>query len=137
MDTVSKQKRSEIMSKIGGKNTKPELIIRSILHSLGYRFRLHKKELPGVPDIVLSKYRTVIFVHGCFWHYHDACRDGKIPKSNQSYWISKLLYNREKDKRHTEDLERLGWKAITVWECETKNPFSLACRLICEISSQK
>jgi len=118
MDIWSKQKRSEVMSKIKGKNTKPEMILRSHLFRLGFRFRVHKKDLPGKPDIVLSKYQTVIFVHGCFWHYHKDCREGRIPSTNSKFWKDKLLKNVEKDKRHTEALQELGWKVIVVWECE-------------------
>lgn len=111
------------MSRIRSKNTKPELVIRSLLHVMGYRFRLHRKDLPGTPDITLPKYRTVIFIQGCFWHYHKNCRDGKIPKTNKKYWKPKLLKNAAKDRRNIAALKKLGWNVITVWECEIeKNP---------------
>jgi len=106
------------MSKIRSKNTKPEKILRSALHNLGYRFRIHKKDLPGKPDIVLPKYNTVIFVHGCFWHYHADCREGRIPDTNLKFWEEKLLKNVEKDKKHQDQCKELGWKVIVVWECE-------------------
>ena len=136
MDIWSKQKRSEVMSKIRGKDTKPEMILRSYLFRLGFRFRVHKKDLPGKPDIVLPKYQTVIFVHGCFWHYHDDCREGRIPSTNSKFWEEKLLKNVEKDKRHTEALQELGWKVIVVWECEIeKNIEQTLNKLIVEIKS--
>lgn len=123
MDIWSKEKRSEVMSKIKGKNTKPEIILRSALFKRGYRFRIHKKDLPGKPDITLPKYGTVIFVHGCFWHYHKNCREGRIPSSNSKFWKEKLERNISKDKRHIEALELAGWKVIVVWECEIENHF--------------
>ncbi|MBN2572335.1 MAG: DNA mismatch endonuclease Vsr [Ignavibacteriales bacterium] len=121
MDIWTSEKRSEVMSKIRSKNTKPELLIRSELYKLGYRFRLHQKNLPGKPDIVLKKYSTVIFIHGCFWHYHKKCRDGKIPNSNIEYWKNKLINNSKRDKKHKSQLKKIGWHVITIWECEIKN----------------
>lgn len=118
MDIWSKLKRSEVMSKIRGKNTKPEMLLRSSLFKAGYRYRIHKKDLPGKPDIVLVKYKTVIFVHGCFWHYHKECREGRIPPTNTVFWQTKLQKNVERDQAHRQTLEELGWKVITVWECE-------------------
>ena len=106
------------MSRIRSKDTKPELIVRSALHKLGYRFRLHRKDLPGCPDIVLPKYRTLIFVHGCFWHMHENCRDGTLPKTNQLTWKEKLERNMERDKANVKLLESLGWKVFIIWECE-------------------
>ena len=106
------------MRKIRGKNTKPEMILRSLLFRQGFRFRLHKKDLPGKPDIVLPKYKTVIFVHGCFWHYHKECREGRIPSTNTKFWEGKLFKNVEKDAKYKEALENLGWNVLTVWECE-------------------
>lgn len=111
------------MSKIRSKDTKPEIILRSALHRLGYRFRVHYKKLPGKPDIVLPKYKTVIFVHGCFWHFHSECNEGRIPNTNSKFWKEKLLKNVEKDKRHKNACENLGWKVITVWECEIEKRF--------------
>ena len=118
MDIWSKHKRSQVMSKIRGKNTKPEMILRSLLFKKGFRFRVHQKNLPGKPDIVLAKYKTVIFVQGCFWHYHKDCREGRIPSTNTKFWKEKLFKNVEKDARYKEALEKMGWNVITVWECE-------------------
>lgn len=118
MDIWSKQKRSEVMSKIRGKNTKPELILRSQLFRQGFRFRIHQKDLPGKPDIVLPKYRTVIFVHGCFWHYHKDCREGRIPSTNSKFWNEKLQRNIAKDKANIKALRKDKWKVFVIWECE-------------------
>lgn len=118
MDVFTKKKRSEVMAKIRAKNTKPEIAVRKLLHSMGYRFRVHNKHLPSKPDICLPKYSTVILVHGCFWHNHKRCIDGKIPKSNVSYWGPKIRGNVERDKKHRRALQRLGWKVVTIWECE-------------------
>ena len=127
-DTVDPQKRSEIMSRIRARDTSPEKRVRQILHRMGYRFRLHLRDLPGTPDIVLAKYETVIFVHGCFWHQHT-CRDGKTPKSNQSYWLPKLERNRRRDRSHSRALRRLGWHVVVVWECEARDEAKVARRL--------
>lgn len=124
MDIWSKEKRSEVMSKIRSKNTKPERALRSWFYSNGLRFRLHRKDLPGKPDIVFTKYKTVVFVHGCFWHYHKACREGRIPGTNSKYWEEKLLTNIQRDERHQLMLKELGWKVIVVWECEINNHLS-------------
>lgn len=130
MDKISKEHRSWNMSRIKSKNTKPELIVRSYLHRMGYRFRLHGKVskrlypsgvLPGKPDIVLTKYKTVIFIHGCFWHMHKGCKRASIPKTRTEWWIDKLNKNVERDKRNKKELEKLGWKVIVVWECEIAN----------------
>lgn len=120
--------RSRNMAAIRSKNTKPELIVRSLAHRLGYRFRLHAKDLPGNPDLVFLSRKKVIFVHGCFWHQHSSakCRDGRMPKSNRSYWKPKLLKNVERDKRSLAALRALKWKMLVVWECETKNPDRVA-----------
>ena len=118
MDIWSKQKRSEVMSKIRGKNTKPEIALRSQLFKAGFRFRIHQKNLPGKPDIVLSKYKTAIFVHGCFWHYHKDCREGRIPDTNSKFWKDKLSKNVDRDAKHEQELLSQGWKVIIVWECE-------------------
>jgi len=118
MDIWSKQKRSEVMSKIRGKNTKPELILRSQLFRQGFRFRIHQKDLPGKPDIVLPKYRTVIFVHGCFWHYHKDCREGRIPSTNSTFWKEKLQRNIARDKANIIALRKAKWTVFVIWECE-------------------
>ena len=118
MDIWSKEKRSQVMSRIRSKDTKPEIILRSALHKQGFRFRIHKKDLPGKPDIVLPKYKTVIFVHGCFWHYHKYCQEGRIPDTNSKFWKEKLMKNIERDKRHQESCKSLGWNVFVIWECE-------------------
>jgi len=119
-DIYSKEKRSELMSKVRSKNTKPELIVRSRLHKLGFRYRLHRKDIPGCPDITLPKYKTVIFVHGCFWHQHPGCKKATIPKNNHDFWLLKLEENIERDRKHVSQLIELGWNVIIVWECDIK-----------------
>lgn len=120
-DTVSKAVRSRIMSSVKQRHTKPEMIVRSLLHQLGYRFRLHRKDLPGSPDIVLPKFHTAIFVHGCFWHQHKNCGKSRRPSSNQNYWNTKLDENITRDRRKERELSKLGWRVLTVWQCETKD----------------
>ena len=114
---VSEQ-RSRNMSAIKSKNTKPEIKVRKVLHSMGYRFRLYRKDLPGSPDIVLPKYKTVIFVHGCFWHRHENCKYASTPKTRQEFWEAKFRENINRDKLKQENLSSKGWKIIVVWECE-------------------
>lgn len=108
------------MSRIGGKNTLPELAVRSWLHKMGFRFRLHSKKMPGKPDIVLSKYQTVIFVQGCFWHAHN-CKYGRLPKSNLMFWQPKLEKNKSRDEQNFLKLKKMGWKVIVLWECSIRN----------------
>ena len=117
---VSEQ-RSRNMSAIKSKNTKPEIKVRKVLHSMGYRFRLHRKDLPGSPDIVLPKYKTVIFVPGCFWHRHENCKYASTPKTRQEFWEAKFRENINRDKLNQENLSSKGWKIIIVWECEIKD----------------
>ena len=117
---VSEQ-RSRNMSAIKSKNTKPEIKVRKVLHSMGYRFRLHSKNLPGSPDIVLPKYKTVIFVHGCFWHRHENCKYASTPKTRKEFWEAKFRENINRDKLNQENLSSKGWKIIVVWECEIKD----------------
>ncbi|MBN6207598.1 very short patch repair endonuclease [Ralstonia flatus] len=119
MDTISKAKRSEIMSRIRSTNTQPELVVRSMLHKLGYRFRLHRRELPGRPDIVLPRHRKVILVHGCFWHGHT-CKLASRPKSNQRYWADKIARNQSRDAHAMDQLQVLGWEVLVLWECEIR-----------------
>lgn len=119
MDRIDRETRARNMSRIRSKDTGPELIVRSILHKNGYRFRLHYKSLPGSPDIVLPMYRTAIFVHGCFWHQHEGCEHRYRPKSNADFWNRKLDRNVERDSETRKALEDLGWKVFIVWECET------------------
>ena len=116
------------MSRIHGANTKPELAVRSLLHRMGYRFRLHQRDLPGTPDIVMRGRGTVVFVHGCFWHGH-ACKRTKMPKSRVDYWAEKIEGNRRRDARKRRKLKSLGWNVVVVWECELKRPDRLAGKL--------
>lgn len=125
MDVFSQAKRSLIMSKVRGKNTKPELVVRSLLHRMGYRFRLHRRDLPGNPDIVLPRHKKVIFVHGCFWHGHKDCLRAKRPTTNEAFWNEKLSKNIERDKRYRKELETLGWSVLLVWSCRIKDPEAL------------
>lgn len=118
VDTLTPTQRSERMSRIRSRDTKPEIALRKALHGLGFRFRLHKTDLPGKPDLVLTKYRCVIFVHGCFWHRHPGCKVATTPKSNTAFWVDKFTRNVDRDKRNTRQLEEGGWHVITVWECE-------------------
>jgi len=111
------------MSRIKGKDTKPEILVRSMLHRAGYRFRKNVKTLPGKPDIVLPKYKTVIFVHGCFWHRHKGCKQATTPKTNKAFWNNKFERNVSNDRKHQRELKKLGWKVVTVWTCGIdKNP---------------
>ena len=128
-DVFSKQDRSRIMGAVKGKNTRPELMVRSLLHRMGYRFRLHRKDLPGKPDIVLPKYRTVIFVHGCFWHRHKGCKYASMPATNTEFWTAKFEANTKRDKSNVKALKKTGWKVLIVWQCELKAEDKLARKL--------
>lgn len=128
-DMFSKEKRSEIMSHVRQKNTKPERIVRSMLHRMGFRFNLHRVDLPGTPDIVLPKYRSVIFVHGCFWHRHLSCKRATTPVHNADRWQAKFERNIKRDKQKVSALEALGWQVLIIWECETKNAEYLSKKL--------
>jgi len=121
MDVFSKDKRSRIMSEVKGKNTKPELIVRSLLHKMGYRFRLHRRDLPGNPDIVLPKYKKIIFVHGCFWHGHEECPRSRRPTSNEDFWNEKLNRTICRDKENISRLKGAGWSTFVVWTCQFKD----------------
>jgi DNA mismatch endonuclease, patch repair protein len=121
VDHLTPEKRSWNMSRIKCKDTGPEMLVRSTLHRLGYRFSLHRKDLPGKPDIVLPKYKTIVFVHGCFWHQHKKCTRATIPSSNQDYWIPKLEKNKKRFKEAKKKLRKNGWKIVVIWECETKD----------------
>lgn len=129
MDRISAILRSENMRRITGKDTSPELVVRRILFRLGYRYRLHRSDLPGKPDIVFRGRRKLIFVHGCFWHAHS-CHKAHQPKTNKAYWSPKLKRNRERDARHLMELQAAGWDVLTIWECELKNLGSLERRLL-------
>ena len=119
-DVHNKATRSFNMSRIKGKNTKPEMLVRKFLHAKGYRYKLHDKKLPGKPDIVLPKYRTVVFVHGCFWHGHNNCKYFVVPKTRTQWWTDKINGNKANDEKATKALKKDGWKIITVWECGLK-----------------
>ena len=121
MDIVDKQTRSRMMSNIKGKNTKPEIVVRSMLHQKGFRFRLHDKKLPGKPDIVLRKYRAVIFVHGCYWHRHVHCKLASTPKQNAKFWKQKFNDNVRRDSEVYYQLKVLGWRTAIIWECSTRD----------------
>lgn len=121
-DRYSREDRSAIMARVRGANTGPELVVRRILHRLGYRFRLHRRDLPGRPDIVLPKHRTVVFVHGCFWHQHSCRRGRRKPASNLDYWLPKLTKNVQRDAKVKRALKRLGWRVLTIWECQLASP---------------
>lgn len=128
MDIVTPEKRSQMMSGIRGKNTKPELAVRSVAHRLGLRFRLHVKDLPGRPDLVFPKHRTVVFVHGCFWHRHD-CRLAAMPKTRTDFWLAKFSANVARDRRCRMELEVRGWKVLEIWECEVRDTLLIRQRL--------
>jgi DNA mismatch endonuclease (patch repair protein) len=120
MDVHDKQTRSYNMSQIKGKNTKPEILVRKFLFSKGFRYRLHVKTLPGKPDIVLPKYKTVIFINGCFWHGHENCKYFVIPKTKTDWWLNKIYGNKQKDGENFIQLSQIGWKIVTIFECELK-----------------
>lgn len=120
-DVYSPEKRSAVMRRVKGKDTTPELAVRKALTRLGARYRLHRKDLPGKPDIVLPGRRLALFVHGCFWHGHDCARGARVPKQNRDYWVSKVARNRDRDAANRAALERQGWRVETIWECELKD----------------
>lgn len=121
-DVHTKKQRSYNMSRIRAKDTKPEMLVRKFLHANGFRYKLHDKTLPGKPDIVLPKYRTVIFVHGCFWHGHTNCKYFIVPKTRTKWWLAKINRNKANDEKAQKALRKEGWKVINVWECSLKNP---------------
>ncbi len=127
-DRLSPEARSRLMKRVKQKNTAPEKLVRSLLHRLGYRFRIHRKDLPGTPDIVLPSRRVAIFVHGCFWHGHD-CRRGRAPASNLEYWGPKIASNRARDSRKAAALVSAGWRVVVVWECELDDEPALISRV--------
>ena len=133
-DHLSKERRSWNMSRIRGRDTIPERKLRSYLHRLGFRFRVHETKLPGKPDVVLPKYRTVIFVHGCFWHRHDGCKHAATPKSNEFFWLEKFRGTLERDERNSNALRKLGWQVIIAWECEINSDVDqVAQRIACHL----
>lgn len=125
MDRIAKNQRSALMGRIRSKDTAPEKLVRRLLHRLGFRFRLHDSALPGSPDIILGRHRTVVFVHGCFWHQHPRCRRAFMPKSRPEYWKPKLAGNVERFRVVRRQLRRLGWRVLVVWECEVRDLFTL------------
>lgn len=129
MDRLGHQHRSWNMSRIRGRDTNPERAVRSLLHRLGFRFRLHERSLPGTPDIVLSRYRTAVFVHGCFWHRHNNCRFAYTPKSRRAFWTAKFRNNQQRDARNRKALNDAGWHVLVVWECELRWESQLSRRL--------
>lgn len=130
-DTLTKESRSERMGRISGRNTKPEMFVRRLVHSLGYRYRLHRKDLPGCPDLVFPGRRKVIFVHGCFWHRHgdSSCKLARLPKSRLEFWLPKLEANAERDEKNVERLIEDGWEVLVLWECELKDHAFIKSRI--------
>jgi DNA mismatch endonuclease (patch repair protein) len=120
VDRLSPERRSWLMSRVGGKNTKPEMKVRKAAHALGLRFRLHVQKLAGRPDLVFPKHQAVVFVHGCFWHRHPGCKKASFPKSREEFWQAKFDANVQRDARVASELSSLGWRVVTIWECETK-----------------
>jgi DNA mismatch endonuclease, patch repair protein len=131
VDKISPDRRSANMARIRSKDMEPEMVVRRLAHSLGYRFRLHHTGLPGKPDLVFPSRKVVIFVHGCFWHQHNNadCLDARLPQSNQNYWLPKLARNVARDAQNVTKLEQNGWRSLVIWECETKNGQQLASKL--------
>lgn len=130
MDSLTPAQRSERMSRVKSKDTKPEVRVRRLVHSLGYRYRLHSQKLPGCPDLVFGGRRKAIFVHGCFWHRHPGCKNTRLPKSKLDFWKSKLEENRKRDLRNQETLRQLGWEYLVVWECETRDVERLTKKIV-------
>lgn len=128
-DILSPEERSRLMASVRSKDTKPEMRVRKLVHGLGFRYRLHGKPLPGSPDLVLPKYKSVIFVHGCYWHRHPGCKEASMPKTNAEFWQRKFEENITRDRRNLDDLNQLGWRSLVVWECETENLGSLSGRI--------
>jgi len=129
-DMFSAAQRSWIMRQVHSQHTKPELLVRSLVHRLGYRFRLYKRDLPGAPDLVFSSRAKVIFVHGCFWHGHPCRRGARMPKANADYWRQKIARNKQRDQRHRRRLRQLGWGVLVLWECQLRDREQLATRLV-------
>lgn len=130
MDTLTVAERSERMARIPSKDTKPERLVRTLVHRLGYRFRLHRKDLPGSPDLTFPSRKKIIFIHGCFWHAHQDCSVANRPKSRRSFWMQKFRRNVARDRRNEKLLRQTGWSVLTVWECEAKNTTRLTSRIV-------
>lgn len=129
-DRLTPERRSENMRQIRSRDTAPEMAVRRLLHRLGYRYRLHVRELPGRPDLVFPSRRCVLMIHGCFWHGHQGCRESRMPSTNQQYWVPKLEKNYARDRDHLRALRRLGWRVIIIWECQTENLRRLERKLV-------
>lgn len=130
MDIVDSQRRSEMMARIKGRDTTPEIVVRRIAHGLGFRFRLYRKDLPGRPDMSFPQHRVVVFVHGCFWHRHDGCRYAYTPKTRVRFWTEKFSQNVTRDRRNEELLHDLGWRVHVIWECETRDKTAVKIHLL-------
>lgn len=128
-DRLSPERRSWLMARVRGKDTTPELVVRRTAHRLGYRFRLYRRDLPGKPDLAFAGRKAVIFVHGCFWHRHAGCRKATTPKTREAFWTEKFERNVDRDQKVLDELRALGWRVLTIWECETKTPDDIAKRL--------
>ena len=129
MDRLTPQHRSWLMSRVKGRDTTPELFVRRMLYALGFRYRLHRKDLPGKPDIALGPTKRAIFVHGCYWHGHR-CSKGRLPKSNKAFWSAKIETNRARDRRNARQLRALGWKVLVIWQCELKDVLAVRRRIV-------
>ncbi|SCY13399.1 very short patch repair endonuclease [Nitrosospira sp. Nsp13] len=129
MDSVTPTRRSEIMGRVSSRDTKPEMMVRRIVHAMGYRYRLHAKDLPGKPDLMFRSRRKVMFVHGCFWHRHNNCALARLPKSRQDFWLPKLDANRQRDTKNERALREAGWDVLTIWECELRDAAQLEIRI--------
>ena len=128
-DTFTPEERSEIMRRVKGTDTTPELIVRRLVHRMGFRYRLHRKDLPGSPDLAFPGRKKAIFVHGCFWHGHSGCKRARIPQTNREYWERKISRNSERDKESARLLKKMGWKTLVIWECRTRDLEALGKRL--------
>jgi len=129
VDPLTVEQRSALMAKVRSKDTGPEMVVRKLVHAMGYRYRLHRKDLPGAPDLVFASLGKVIFVHGCFWHLHQGCSLARMPKSRLDFWKPKLEANRERDKKNLRQLKKLGWTSITIWECQLGDDKKLRDRI--------
>jgi DNA mismatch endonuclease (patch repair protein) len=127
--TETPEQRSRIMRAVKGRDTAPEMLVRRMAHGMGYRHRLHRKDLPGKPDLVFPSRRKVVFVHGCFWHGHECKRGARMPKANRDYWQAKIARNRMRDKKNQDSLRNMGWRVLEIWECEAKDTEALAAKL--------
>jgi DNA mismatch endonuclease, patch repair protein len=130
VESAKRLHRSWNMSRVRGKNTGPEILVRQLLHRNGFRFRLHDKKLPGKPDIVLKRYRTVILVHGCFWHHHRSCKRATIPQTNRRFWLKKIAGNVSRDARHERQLAKLGWRVLRLWQCQMRDTQRLEQKIL-------